>query len=224
MVLWVIFLNVAWAAFSPKTEGAGYTPVYTQEVKGARTAPTVTAERIAIISDEITEVRVLPSETPTPTPTILSLPEKKYEKSRQIGEYTWTIDIPDEERSATAEEILSALNAYRQKHGRAALSWDDRLASYAQSRADAFAANSKTDSHAGFLDYINNQDGFMKLGFMKLGENSSYGYKVSGITLIESVYAGDSPHDTNQLSSDWTHVGIGVSSVATNLVFGGRPM
>lgn len=220
-LLSVILLSVIFGYVTPETRGEGY---QSAEVKSAQTSQRDTS--VAYVDENITDVRSMPTSTPLPTqtPTPMPLPEKKYDKSRQIGEYTWTIDVPDEEKSGSAREVLEALNAYRQKHGRGALTLDGQLSGYAQSRADSFASNSKTDSHSGFLDYINNQDGFTKLGFMKLGENSSYGYKVSGTTLIESVYAGDSPHDTNQLSSDWTHVGVGVNGLATNLIFGGKKM
>jgi uncharacterized protein YkwD len=67
-----------------------------------------------------------------------------------------------------------------------------------------------------------NNDGFGKLGFSSLGENSSYGYLLEGVHLIEWVYAGDAPHDNNQLNSEWSHVGIGVNGTATDLIFGGR--
>jgi hypothetical protein len=41
------------------------------------------------------------------------------------------------------------------------------------------------------------------------------------VHLIEWVYAGDKPHNDNQLSSKWSAVGIGISGSATDLVFGG---
>jgi uncharacterized protein YkwD len=140
-------------------------------------------------------------------------------KAKQVDTYTWTIQVGQDSRNATAKEILAALNLYRQKHGRGTLHWDDKLASYAQERAVSFSKKNTLDAHAGFSDYVSNQDGFHKLGFAKLGENSSFGYTLEGVHLIEWVYAGDKPHNDNQLSSTWTHVGIGVDGTATNLIF-----
>jgi len=144
--------------------------------------------------------------------------------SKQLGEHTWTIRVGQDTKNGTSQEILSALNGYRQGKGKGTLVWDERLANYAQERASYFASKGDLDSHAGFTDYVNNQDGFHKLGFMNLGENSSYGYTLEGVHLIEWVYAGDKPHDDNQLNSEWTHVGIGVSGSASNLIFGGKKM
>jgi len=117
---------------------------------------------------------------------------------------------------------LLALNSYRQRNGRGALAWDGKLGDFAQGRASSFNSSGKLDNHAGFTDFINNHDGFHVLGFQSLGENSSYGFTLEAVHLIETVYAGDKPHNDNQLSSNWSSVGIGVSGTATDLVFGGK--
>lgn len=159
--------------------------------------------------------------SPTPTQSVTEEKPATRSVARQLDEHTWTMSVEKDERMASAHEIFEALNTYRQKKGRQALSWDSTLATYAQSRADLFAQTSNTDKHAGFTDFINNQDGFSKLGFNAIGENSSYGYQLLGVHLIEVVYAGDAPHDDNQLRDSWSHVGIGVQGLATNLVFAG---
>jgi uncharacterized protein YkwD len=38
--------------------------------------------------------------------------------------------------------------------------------------------------------------------------------------MIEEFYRGSPGHDENQLSTQWTHVGIGVSGFYTDVVFG----
>lgn len=162
--------------------------------------------------------------TPTPTPTT---PPKKAEsapakQSDNKASDTSTQAVASVSVGGSAQDILTALNAYRQKHGKSVLSWDGKLAGYAQERADLFARINDLDSHAGFRDFINNQDGFVKLGFYQLGENSGYGHKIEGTYLIEEVYAKSSAHNDNQLSGNWSHVGIGVSGSATNFVFGGH--
>jgi uncharacterized protein YkwD len=147
--------------------------------------------------------------------------EGEWGVAKQVDEHTWTMQVADDARMATSQEIFVALNSYRQKQGKGTLIWDNGLASYAKQRSDYFVSIKKLDGHAGFSDFVDNQDGFKKLGFGGLGENSSYGYKLEGVHLIEWVYAGDKPHNDNQLNSAWTHVGIGVSGTATNLIFGG---
>lgn len=139
--------------------------------------------------------------------------------SKQIGEYTWTMKIANDPRMATPSEILMALNEYRQKQGSQILVLDNSLADYAQSRADYFFLVNKTDAHKGFIDYVENQDGYNKLGFNWLGENSSFGYQVLGVHLIEWVFAGDKPHNDNQLAQRWDHVGIGVRGTAVDIIF-----
>jgi uncharacterized protein YkwD len=170
----------------------------------------------ATIPSQVGDIRII-AQKYIPTPT----PQKPTGNARKIDDVTWTVDVPKDNKQATSAEILSALNAYRQKKGQSALSWDNSLGDYAQSRATGFSEKNALDGHAGFLDYINNQDGFKKLGFSKLGENSSIGFVNGGTNLIEQVYGQSPGHDENQLSSKWSHVGIGTSGTASNLVFGG---
>ena len=168
---------------------------------------------------------------PTQTPQIIYKPKinpaattEEWGVSKQIATDTWSMLVGEDKRMATPQEIFEALNIYRQRHGKNALSYDQKLADYAQSRAESFNQAGNIDAHSGFKDFINNQDGFKKLGFSALGENSSFGYRLFGVHIIEWVYAGDKPHDDNQLSSSWSHVGIGVKGTATNLIFGGNKM
>jgi len=140
--------------------------------------------------------------------------------SQQVDEHTWTIRVGEDEKSATADEILKALNEYRQIHGSQILSVDEKLQKYANERAVFLNKLKTVDQHKGFVDFLENQDGFNKLGFTALGENISFGYKLNGVHVIEWMYAGDKPHDDNQLDSKWNYVGIGVDGLATCLIFG----
>ena len=121
----------------------------------------------------------------------------------------------------SGQEVLQALNNYRASHGIGALSWDEKLANYAQQRAVFFQQSGSTDSHAGFNDYLENRNGFSELGFNRLGENSYYGGPLYAVHLIEWVFAKSSEHDANQLDSGWSHVGVGVTESAVNIIFGG---
>ena len=141
--------------------------------------------------------------------------------AKQLDKYTWTMKVGKDERMGTPQEILDALNVYRERNGRGRLEWNQTLAEYAQSRSDFFAKNGNTDKHEGFNNYLKDENNYKKLGFRSLGENSSIGFQLLGVHLIEWVYAGDKPHNDNQLNSAWSHVGIGVTGTTTDLIFGG---
>jgi len=154
--------------------------------------------------------------TPAPKPTINNDP---WGVSKQIDEHTWTLRIGEDPKMATAKEIFDALNEYRKIHDSQVLNWDEKLVNYAQSRAVYLNGKKSVDQHAGFDDFLNNQDGFNKLGFTSLGENISYGFKLNGTHIIEWMYAGDKPHNDNQLAQRWDHAGIGVKGTAVDIIF-----
>lgn len=144
--------------------------------------------------------------------------------AKQIDKNTWTMKIGEDPQMTTPKELFDALNNYRQRHGAGTLSWDNNLAEFAQNRAQTFKALGKLDGHAGFMDYVKDENNMKKLGFWGVGENSSSGYRMYGVHLIEWIYAADKPHNDNQLDPSWTHVGIGVSETATDLIFGNSKM
>lgn len=144
--------------------------------------------------------------------------------AKQISDHTWTMKIGEDAQMGSPDEIFKALNYYRNNKGRSSLVWDDRLANYAKVRASYFTSIGKLDEHAGFNEYVKDPNNLRNLGFWNIGENSSFGYKVNGVHLIEWVYAGDKPHDDNQLNSGWTNVGIGVDNYQTDIIFGAHGM
>ena len=162
-----------------------------------------------------------------PSPEIIQLntnnnfisPLEEWGKAQQLSEHTWTMKIGFDSKMATPNEIFEALNSYRQKHGRNSLNWDDRLANYAAERTKYFTQIGNLDEHVGFNEFTKDENNVRGLGFWWLGENSSFGYRLEGIHLIEWIYAGDQPHDDNQLNTDWTHVGIGVDGYQTDIIF-----
>lgn len=174
------------------------------------------------------KIIISPSPTPVPTPTPVAVRRivtpvddgQPWGVAKQLDEYTWKIKVGQDEKMATSNEVFLALNEYRRRYGASALNWDEKLASYAKSRAVYFNKIKNLDGHKGFVDFMNNQDGFNKLGFNQLGENASIGYQLSGLHLIEWIYAGDEPHNKNQLNNIWGYVGIGVDGTATTLIFG----
>ena len=152
-----------------------------------------------------------------PTPTVDTEP---WGVAKQVDELTWTMKVGEDEIMATASEIFEALNEYRNRYGSQTLTWDNNLGDYAQTRAKYLNSIKNVDKHEGFSNFVENEDGFNKLGFTALGENISYGYKLNGVHTIEWMYAGDEPHNENQLNNRWNYVGIGVDGLATCLVFG----
>lgn len=161
---------------------------------------------------------------PTPTPISTNISNNTWGVAKKIDTYTYTMRLQPDGKMGTPAEILTALNTYRQRNGRGILAWDDRLAGFANTRAEYFSQKNNLDSHAGFLDYLNNQDGFKKLGFANIGENSSIGFTLEAVHIIEWVYAGDAGHNNNQLNSDWHYAGIGVNGNATDLIFAGNKL
>lgn len=159
------------------------------------------------IHDESHDTIQILSVTPTASPSATPTPKLKA--------------IPVTKVPSIHQQILQALNTYRASRGIPPLVFDSTLQTFAQSRADQFISAGDMDSHAGFQNMLQD-DGFNKMGFDILGENSSYGEWGSPQNLIESIYASSPAHNESQLRTDWTHVGIGVSGHATNLVFGGK--
>lgn len=121
----------------------------------------------------------------------------------------------------TTQRALQSLNNYRMKNGKTALVLDTKLQAFAESRAQQFSVDGSMDNHAGFQARLT-AEGFTSLGFDALGENSSFGEWENTDNLIEHIYASSTHHNNSQLSEEWSHVGIGISGVATNFVFGGK--
>lgn len=173
---------------------------------------------------QIKQIAIGQKASPRPTSVPISIDNSNaaWGEAKKIGTHTYTMRLTPDSTMGTPQEILTALNAYRQLHGKGTLAWDDKLAGFANTRAEYFSQRGNLDSHAGFLEYLNNQDGFKKLGFANVGENSSIGFTLQAVHLIEWVYAGDAEHNNNQLNSEWSYAGIGVNGNATDLVFAGN--
>jgi len=169
-----------------------------------------------------------PQPTTIPTPQAI-IPKQNSDTDPwgvaiKIGEHTYKIKVQNDSAMGTPDEILQALNNLRARNNVQQLKKDDRLCAYTQSRAEYQNSLGKTDAHAGFTNYLQNQDGFRKLGFARVGENSSYGYILSGVHLIEFVYMQSPDHNANQLDPTWDHGCTGTSGYATNLIFATSPL
>ena len=172
-----------------------------------------------ITPTRIVEIKTTPTtvkkKSPTPTPD-----NQPWGVSKQIDEVTWTMKVGEDEKMATPQEVLIALNEYRKRYNSQPLTWDNKLGDYAQTRAKYLNSIKSVDKHEGFSNFVEKEDGFNKLGFNALGENISFGYKLNGVHIIEWMYAGDKPHNDNQLDNKWNYVGIGIDGLATCLIFG----
>jgi uncharacterized protein YkwD len=172
---------------------------------------------------------ITPSPSPSPQPSKAPLPvdpyvndpdlkDAEWGKAVQVSETGYKMKIGFDSTMATPQETFQALNLYRYTKGKSNLTWDDRLAKYGLERA-TFVCKNGSDGHAGFSDYVQNQEGYKTLGFYNLGENMSTHMKFTGTHLIEWMYAGDAAHDGNQLGN-WSHVGVGIYEDCSSLIFG----
>ena len=180
-------------------------------------------EMIATVSQAPTNI---PTSKPILRQNISAGPTIKNESEQtdwgvanQVDEHTWTMKVGMDEVMATPSEIFNALNEYRRQYGAAVLMWDDKLADYANTRAIYFAEIKNLDGHRGLSDFLENENGFEKLGFSSIGENASYGYKMSGTHMIEWIYGADKDHDDNQKNTRWAYVGIGVEGTSNCIIF-----
>ena len=176
--------------------------------------PTLTPKPITPTKPEIKDVT-------TPTPNTTATNSNSQYIAEKIGDSTYRVtNVVTDSQMATPREIFDALNNYRHSHGKTALSWDDPLSNLAQERANLFASNNNLDSHTGFRSFMDN-DGFSKIGFNSLGENSALlSGNMKGERIIKEIFGADSDHDNNQLEASWEYVGVGVKDKAINVNFG----
>lgn len=141
--------------------------------------------------------------------------------AHQIGDDAYRMNIQMDAKMGTPQEVFVALNNYRNIHGSSSLLWDDKLASYAQTRINEFD-RILNSNHDAFNEFLRKEENFRSLGFWSLGENCSYGYVMQGVHLIEWIYGADKPHNDNQLNPTWSHVGIATSGKSTDIIFAGN--
>lgn len=212
----------------PKTHQSSQ-PLRSNQVTHSLSKPTLTLTptptKIPLLPSIQPSITLTPQTTTTPFNSSTSLPinsevREPTSTPSPTSSPAQTVTIQSTPSDTEDQQILQALNTYRQKKGVASLTWDSTLGNFAQSRANTFTTQGSLDNHAGFQSMINN-NGFAQMGFNSLGENSSWGDFSSATQLIEVIYAADAPHDQNQLNPQWSSVGIGVNGKATDLVFGG---
>ena len=185
---------------------------------GPAAAISTPSESLPVIKKSPESFIYLPStdlEKPSPLPSPSVVPKVYAERK--------TTDAVKGVQSSgfSKSQVLEALNTYRSKNGVGSLELDNKLQDYAQGRADYLRSLGRLDKHFGHKEFMKN-NGFERLGFGAVAENQSWNYKGGAQGLIESFYAKSPGHNKNQLSSEYSHVGIGISGAFTNLVFGGK--
>ena len=204
------------------------TAVIPQQAPAVTHQTEVKAEKIHVTTSAL-------SATNTPSPSIIkkqtvvktmqpSITSSPSDTARKIGDHTYAIKFVPDQHMSTPQEAFTALNNFRLQSKSTALQWDSKLAQFAQSRVNYFTEKNSLDQHKGFLDFVWHQNGFDKLGFSDLGENSAHtAGMVNGQHLIEWIFAGDHEHNSNQLNKKWTHVGVGIDGFNINIIFGANP-
>ncbi len=181
--------------------------------------PTMAKEVLAASSSAIPSSTIsatlIATESATPSAIKKSKPSAKPKAA--------PASVSDNSTNITPLNVLTALNNYRQQNGKPSLILDHKLHEYAQTRSDYFLSQGKMDNHQAFNQFMDN-NGFSIVKFNSLAENSSAGFTGTSQELIEQLYGKSSGHNNNQLSTKYTHVGIGVSGQFTDIVFGGSPL
>lgn len=208
-IIWGILFIGGMMLWSP---GAKNIPAHTssQSVTTSPTPSLITSPKPSI----------QPTAKPKTTDTSLSNTDAEWGKATKNSDGTYTMKIQMDDRMSTVPELFEALNNYRNTKGKSSLAWDERLASYAQERANYICANGG-DGHAGFYKFLE-EGGYDKLGFNGLGENQGR-MKLIGVHLVEWMYAQSPGHERNQLGP-WSHAGVGITEYCSVVIFGGGKM
>ena len=128
-----------------------------------------------------------PTFTPTPTPTKTPLPSP--------------IPTPVTIQPSNSQDLLSAVNSFRNKNGLGRLSSSNTLCSIAQNRVNENAALGQLDDHAGFDKYFKGQT-----EFKGMGENLHWAtYRETAEEIIENGWANSPGHKANMLDSKWQY-------------------
>ncbi len=228
LFLLIIFLGAIAFSFNTFNEKKLFSPkvakIFSNLVVSKKEVPLISfanEKDLTFISTPAATLTPTPTKIPTPVDPYANDPDLKdaaWGEAVQVSETGYRMKVGFDNVMGTAEETFKALNLYRYTKGKSNLTWDDRLAKYALERATYICQNG-SDAHAGFSDYVSDQEGYKTLGFYQLGENMSTHMKFTGTHLIEWMYAADPAHDGNQLGA-WSHVGVGIYEDCSALIFG----
>jgi len=228
VVLLIVFMGVFAFSFNvfneKKLKNSKVSQIISNLIVSKREAPLISfanEEDLTFTSTPSAALTPTPTKVPTPVDPYANDPDLKdvaWGEAVQVSETGYRMKVGFDSVMGTSKETFQALNLYRYTKGKSNLTWDDRLAKYALERATYICQNG-SDAHAGFSDYVENQEGYKTLGFYQLGENMSTHMKFTSTHLIEWMYAADPAHDGNQLG-DWSHVGVGIYEDCSAIIFG----
>ena len=155
------FLLCAWFSYS-------YAEVYTARTNATSTF-SYNTNWVNLTPSPTPQPTTTPSPTPQPTrppavgaTTSSPQPTGPWGVAQKIGENTYTRKIEYDSAMGSPQDMHSALNVYRNAHGKGSLIWDQTLADYATSRAETFKNMNGTDAHAGFNSFLDNKPFFPK--------------------------------------------------------------
>ncbi len=148
-------------------------------------------------------------------------PSIPWGQTEKLAEHTYRIYVGEDEIMSSVEELHAALNKYRANHGVQELVVSDQLCKIADFRIAQLDAIDGLDAHKGFKDYLSDDKNWENIPrFSSVGENSSYGYILSGTHLIEWVFDADEEHRSNQQNPKWNRVCVRISGTIVEMVFG----
>lgn len=159
----------------------------------------------------------IPQKTPRNITPAVKIPWGTTEK---VADHTYRTYVGQDDKMGTPQEILDALNKYRQQHGQNTLSQDDKLCEIAKWRAEQQAKINNLDGHKGLKDYLEDPKHWEYIDLQAVGENASYGYILTGTHLIEWVFDADEEHRDNQLDPKWNRACAATNGSLVEVMFG----
>ncbi len=174
----------------------------------------------------IVNIFAVPTIIPTSTHAPIKVPinSQKMGETVNLGNDLYSHSFNQDSRMGTPDEIFAAINSFRQSNGKNSLGFDQNLASWAQERANYFAAIGRMDAHVGFSAEF--QTRTAQYNYQGMGENEEYGPPVLGVHLVEWIFAQDEPHKQGMLCQ-CDNMGVGVAQAkdgqyAVDVIFGER--
>lgn len=165
--------------------------------------------------------RVEPSPFDQDTKYVEVRPTIPWGTTEKLAEHTYRTYVGEDEIMSSVEELHNALNKYRANHGVQELFVSDQLCRIADFRIAQLDAIDGLDAHKGFKEYLSDGKNWENIPrFVSVGENNSYGYKLSGTHLIEWVFDADEEHRSNQMNPKWNRVCSRISGTIVEIIFG----
>jgi uncharacterized protein YkwD len=149
------------------------------------------------------------------------IPTARWGQTDKIADHTYRTYVADDSHMSTESELFEALNDYRIDHGVQKLFLSDSLCRLADMRINQLAQLGSLDAHKGLNEYLADEKNWQNFPrFDSIGENNSYGYKLSSTHLIEWVFDADEEHRSNQQNPRWNRACIRIHDTIVEMIFG----